>query len=142
MRTLVIDASVAVKWLVPEDMSDIAREISIGPDRLVAPRLIKTEIANVLVRKTMQGTLSRLEASDHLRKIALLLTELVDIDEMIGPAFEIACVLRHPIYDLIYLETARRLDAQLITADRRFTAKLAGTDLARHVTLLSDWQPE
>ena len=70
------------------------------------------------------------------------LARLIDVDELIEPALENACALRHPIYDLIYLEAARRLDAQLVTADRRFTAKLAGTDFARHVTLLSDWRPE
>ena len=58
MRTLVVDASVAVKWLEPEDMSDVAKEPYGTGDRLVAPRL-----------------------------------------------------------------------------------KIAGTDLARHVTLLSDWRP-
>jgi len=35
-----------------------------------------------------------------------------------------------------------KVDAQLVTADGRFIAKIAGTDLARHVTLLSDWRPE
>jgi hypothetical protein len=125
-----------------EAMSDIAREISISTDRMVAPRLIKTEMANALVRKTMQGTLSLREASDHLRRISFLLPELIDIDDMIAPAFHNACLLHHPIYDLIYLETARRLDVQLITADSRFIARLADTDLARHVTLLSDWRPE
>jgi hypothetical protein len=29
-----------------------------------------------------------------------------------------------------------------VTADRRLAAKLAGTDFARHITLLSDWRPE
>ena len=112
------------------------------PNRLVAPRLITTEIANALARKTMQGMLSRQEAVYHFSTLPALLPELIDIDDLIMPAFENACVLRHPIYDLIYLETARRLDAQLITADRRFIAKLAGTDLARNITLLSDWHPE
>ena len=51
-------------------------------------------------------------------------------------------VVLHPIYDLIYPEAARRVDAQLVTADGGFIAKIAGTDLARHVTLLSDWRPE
>lgn len=122
-------------------MSDIAREISISTDRLVAPRLIKTELANALVTKTKQGTLNLRQASDHFRRISFLLPELIDIDDMIQPAFQSACLLRHPIYDLIYLETARRVDARLVTADRRFTAKLAGTELARHVMLLSDWRP-
>ena len=89
MTTLVIDASVALKWVIPEELSDVARQIVLMPGPLVAPRLIMTELANALARKT-----------------------------------------------------ARRLDAQLITADRRFATKLAGTDLAPHVTLLSDWRPE
>ena len=66
----------------------------------------------------------------------------MDVDELIEPAFDNACTLRHPIYDLLYLEAARKFDTQLVTADRRFTGRIAGTNLARHVTLLSDWRPE
>ena len=142
MRTLVIDASVAVKWLVLEEMSDVAKELSGTPNRLVAPRLILTEVANAPARRTISGTLTRHDAAYHSKSLRQYLPELVEVDELIAPALENACILRHPIYDLIYFECARRLDAQLITADRRFIAKLAGTDLARHVTLLSDWQPE
>jgi len=142
VRTLVVDASVAVKWLVLEDMSDVAKELYGTGDHLVAPRLIATEIANALARKTMQGMLTRDEAKYHFSSLPLFLPDLMDVDELIEPAFENACTLRHPIYDLIYLEAARRLDAKLVTADRRFIAKIAGTDFARHVTLLSDWRPE
>jgi hypothetical protein len=141
VRTLVIDASVALKWLVPEEMSDIATDIYGAGDRLVAPRLITTEVANALVRKTTQGLLSRQQATYHFSTLLALLRELIDVDDLIVPARENACILRHPVDDLIYLETARRVDAPLVTADRRFTAKLAGTELARHVTLLSDWRP-
>ncbi len=142
MTTLVIDASVALKWLVTEEQSDVARTLYASSDRLVAPRLIRSEVANALARKTMQAVLNRHEALNHFSTFAGLLPNLIDVDDLITPALESACVLRHPIYDLIYLETARRLDAQLITADRRFIARLADTDLVRHVTLLSDWQPE
>jgi predicted nucleic acid-binding protein len=141
VKTWVVDASVAVKWLVFEDLSDLARELSGTRSNLVAPRLIVTEIANALVRKMMQGMLTANEARHHFAGLHVFLPELIDVDDLIEPALANACVLRHPIYDLIYLEAARRLDTQLVTADRRFTAKLAGTDFARHVTLLSDWQP-
>jgi predicted nucleic acid-binding protein len=123
-------------------MSDLARELSGTRDRLVAPRLIVTEIANALARKTTQRMLTSGEARYHFTAFAQFLPELIDVDELIEPALENACALRHPIYDLIYLEAARRLDAQLVTADRRFAAKIAGTDFARHVTLLSEWRPE
>lgn len=142
VTTWVIDASVAVKWLVTEELSEVARSLYGVSDRLVAPRLITTEVANALARKTAQGALIRHEAFYHFSTLSGLLPNLIDVDDMISPALENACSLRHPIYDLIYLECARRLEAQLITADRRFLAKLANTDLARHVTLLSDWQPE
>jgi predicted nucleic acid-binding protein len=140
--TWVVDASVAVKWLVLEDLSDLARELSGTRDSLVAPRLIVTEIANALVRKMMQGMLTVHEARYHFATLPGFLPDLMDVDDLIEPAFENACTLRHPIYDLIYLEAARRLDTQLVTADRRFAAKIAGTDFARHVILLSDWRPE
>jgi predicted nucleic acid-binding protein len=140
--TWVVDASVAVKWLVLEDLSDLARELSGTRDSLVAPRLIVTEIANALVRKMMQGMLTAHEARYHFATLPGFLPDLIDVDDLIEPALENACTLRHPIYDLIYLEAARRLDTQLVTADRRFAAKLAGTDFARYVTLLSDWRPE
>jgi predicted nucleic acid-binding protein len=142
VRTLVVDASVALKWLVLKEMSDVAKELYGTGDHLVAPRLITTEIANALARKTMQGMLTRHEAMYHFSSLPQFLPDLMDVDELIEPALENACALRHPIYDLIYLESARRLGTQLVTADRRFTTKIAGTDFVRHVTLLSDWRPE
>ena len=122
-------------------MSDVATSFP-ASDHLLAPRLIMTEVANALARKAMQELDHSAEAAEYLQNSAAISPGLLDVDELIEPALENACALRHPIYDLIYLEAARRLDAQLVTADRRFTAKIAGTDFARHVTLLSDWRPE
>jgi hypothetical protein len=121
VTTLVIDASVAVKWLVLEEMSDVAKDLSLATETLVAPRLIMTEVANALARKTIQGLMERDEAAYQFRSLPHYIVELIDIDDLIEPALLNACALRHPIYDLIYLETARKLDAQLVTADRRFT---------------------
>jgi predicted nucleic acid-binding protein len=137
----IVDASVAVKWFVVESHSEQADELSLGRYRLYAPRIIVTEVANALSRKTMAGLMSVDEACHYLPSLRSFFDSIVEIDDMIEPALINACELRHPIYDLIYLETARRMNDQMITADRRFTSKLAGSDLARHVTLLSDWQP-
>lgn len=52
---LVIDASVAVKWLVAEDNSVLARELAASGDDLHAPRLMACEVANALWRKARQG---------------------------------------------------------------------------------------
>jgi predicted nucleic acid-binding protein len=138
----VVDASVAVKWFVAETDCLVADDLSASNPRLFAPRLIMTEVANTLARKAKAGLMSAAEACVYLRSLPHYFGGLLAVDELIEPALKNACSIRHPIYDLIYLEAARRLDAQLITADRRFTAKIVGTDFARHVMLLSDWRPE
>jgi predicted nucleic acid-binding protein len=138
----IVDASVAVKWFVAETDSVVADELSASKHRLFAPSLIMAEAANALARKAMAGLMSAAEACDYLHSLPYYLDDIVAVDELIESAPEKACGLRHPVYDLIYLEAARRLDAQLVTADRRFAAKIASTDFARHVTLLSDWRPE
>jgi predicted nucleic acid-binding protein len=138
----IVDASVALKWFVAETDSLVADELSASNYRLFAPRLILTEVANALGRKAMAGLMSVPEACVFLRSLPYYFNGLLPVDELIEPALENACAIRHPIYDLIYLEAARSLDASLITADRRFMTKIAGTGLARHVTLLSDWSPE
>jgi predicted nucleic acid-binding protein len=138
----VVDASVAVKWFVAGTDFLVADELSAGNHRLFAPRLILTEVANALGRKAMAGLMSVADVCLYLRSLPQYLDDVLAVDDLIEPALKKACALRHPIYDLIYLEAARRLGAQLVTADRRFTARIAGTDLARHVTLLADWRPE
>jgi predicted nucleic acid-binding protein len=138
----VVDASVAVKWFVAETDFLVADELSASNHRLFAPRLILTEVANALGRKAMAGLMSAAEACAYLRSLPHYFDDVLAVDELIEPAIKNACALRHPIYDLIYLEAARKVDAQLVTADHRFIAKIAGTSLARHVTLLADWRPE
>jgi predicted nucleic acid-binding protein len=138
----IVDASVAVKWFVAETDSSVADELSASNHRLFAPRLIITEVANALTRKAMAGLMSVAEACVYLRSLPHYFDDVLAVDDLIEPALENACTIRHPIYDLVYLEAARRLDAQLITADHKFTAKIAGTGFARRVTLLSDWWPE
>mgnify|MGYP003383506950 CR=1 FL=1 len=142
MSDFIVDASVAVKWFVAETDSSVADELSANNHRLFAPRLILTEVANTLGRKAMAGLMTAAEACVYLRSLPNYFNGILGVDELIEPALRNACAIRHPIYDLIYLESARSLDAQLVTADRRFIAKIAGTDLARHVTLLSDWRPQ
>lgn len=142
MSDFIVDASVAVKWFVAETDSLVADELSASNHRLFAPRLIVPEVANALSRKVLAGLMSTGEACSYLRSLPQYFDDVLAVDALIEPALENACMLRHPIYDLIYLEAARHLEARLITADRRFVAKIAGTDFSRHVRLLSDWRQE
>ena len=140
MSDLVIDASVAVKWFVPEEASDKADDVSASDHTLLAPWLIMTEVANAMARKAIQKLITPLEAAEYVRTLPQFLAGLLDVDDLIEPALQNACSYRHPIYDFVYLEAARRRDTRMVTADQRLIAKVKGTDLAKLVVSLSEWR--
>ena len=58
----VVDASVAVKWVIPEVLSDAADRVRDGEDDILAPDLLLVEVANALWRKTTAKEISPREA--------------------------------------------------------------------------------
>lgn len=57
---IVVDASVAVKWLVAEEGSDAADRLLTDGDDLYAPRLMASEVAKTLWRKARLGEIEPL----------------------------------------------------------------------------------
>lgn len=58
--SLVIDAGVAIKWVIEEDGTREA--LALLPTKLIAPDLIMVECANILRKKTRRGEMSASEA--------------------------------------------------------------------------------
>jgi predicted nucleic acid-binding protein len=73
--TWVIDSSIAVKWGIPEVMSDKADRVREQDAALVAPDLLPIEAANALWRKSRLRELSAREAD---RALQLVLASGVD----------------------------------------------------------------
>ena len=135
----VVDASVAVKWLVAEDEADVAEELATGGHDLHAPRLMASEVANALWRKARTGEIER-------RASGILLADVQDMpvrwgaDEILSAdAARLALALDHPIYDCVYLALAHRIGARVVTADRRFVTAVAPTEHGEAVMTLSDY---
>ena len=135
---LVVDASVAVKWLVVEDGSDVARDLLDDEEELHAPRLLVSEVANAIWRKVRLGQVDRDSAAQLIATTADTPVRW-HADETIGAdAIRLALVLDRPVYDLMYLALAQLLGARVITADQRFANALASTDHGDLVVLLTD----
>lgn len=121
---LVVDASVAVKWLLPEDDSDRAHAILTaaqrGETQLLAPDVFLPEIANVLwVRSQLRGDLSADRARQALATLAVLSPTIVPSRGLVAQALELAFTFRHAVYDCLYVALAIRSGCPVITADRR-----------------------
>ena len=126
MNTLVVvDASLAVKWLVPEEHSDkadaLGRLWSRQGTRRAAPYFMPVEVANALHRRVVRAELS---VHDGVRLIAGLLSsglELYETPHLHGRALELATRLKQgAVYDALYLALAETLNCELWTADERF----------------------
>lgn len=124
----VVDASVAVKWLINEDKTAAAvRLLDEGP--LIAPELLWTEVANALWKKVQRGDMSAASAVAVLPMLDDFIDERIDAADVGARALELALDLDHPVYDCIYLALAERRGLPLVTADARLQARLAKTDI-------------
>lgn len=120
--TLVVDASVASKWVLPEPDSESAVALRRSEPHLIAPSLVVAEIGNALWKAHLRGNVTAEDTLDMLRIAAGHFHLLVATETLAIAAIEFATYLRHPIYDCLYLALAERENVPLITADARLLA--------------------
>lgn len=116
---LVVDASVAVKWFVPEPLHRPALSLLDKPELLHAPDLLLAELANVLWKKVLRGEVLRAQAERVVADFGREVPTLHTLGSFSQRALELALALGHPVYDCLYLACAEALDGALVTADER-----------------------
>ncbi len=131
---MIIDASVAFKWLIDEDGSDIAVSWLVH-ESLKAPAILHAEVGNALTKRVRGNELVMAGAAEQLLRLATILT-IVDERPFMGRALEMAVALDHSYYDCIYLAVSEAEKMPLLTADTRFVAKVEASQWA---TLLQPW---
>lgn len=120
--TIVIDASVAVKWILPEAGSPAAAALREQDTDLTAPSLVAAEIGNAIWKAVQQGALDRSDGLAGIETALIWFQSVIPIEELRVRALALAIELRHPIYDCFYLALAERENAPLVTADEAMIA--------------------
>jgi predicted nucleic acid-binding protein len=134
---IVVDASVALKWLLAEADSDKARALCSG--ELAAPALLLSEVTNSLWRYVRLSRISPTEAFGMFRQLQNLSLRYAPIETDIMTALSLAIELDHPSYDCFYLAFAIRESTYVVTADNRFASSVRRhARWAGHIKLLSE----
>lgn len=128
MTRFVIDASVAVKWFLPDandetntlEALDLLLRLRAGEVSFTQPAHWKAEIASVLVRR-VPGI-----AADSIDDLGMLEgIEFIDAPPVYRRAIHLAQTLDHHLFDTLYHATALETDTMFVTADRRYYDKAA-----------------
>jgi predicted nucleic acid-binding protein len=134
--TIVVDASVAVRWFLDVAGSEQAYRLIGEADCLIAPDLVMAELANALWKAVQHAGLAASIAADAIAHAAAGFHELVPAQELAGRALAIAIELRHPVYDCIYIALAEARAARLVTADAKLLRACVRTRYASLVRSL------
>jgi predicted nucleic acid-binding protein len=124
--SVVVDASVAALWYVPQAGSDDADRILGLEAELFAPDLLPIEVASVLLRHRRHGAMSDGEVASALHRLGRDVSTL-RLDDLLAPAYEIAARHGGSLYDALYIGLAQRLRLPLVSQDEtmRRVARLA-----------------
>lgn len=132
---MIVDASVAAKWVFVEDDSDLAWPLFTRDD-LSVPDLLFAEMANIIWRRGRGQNPS--DSRALLNRFDRVFCRVTDAEQLVQAALSLAIALNYPAYDCFYLALAIAEDDVLITADRRFHAACAGSPHAARVRLLGE----
>ncbi len=137
---VVVDASVATMWYLPQTNSEQAIGLLGSGHDLVAPDLIRIEVGNALLRGLRR---KELHPEETMKAIRSLLPEAVRLlptsAEQVEASLEIAVEHGGAVYDAIYIALARTLDAPISTNDMELAATARKANV--QTSLIADGAP-
>lgn len=138
MIDYVIDASVAIKWFVPEILEAEAKRWLDSSHILYAPELLLAEVGNILWKKTRLKEVTEAEASQIASELKQAPITLISSLDLFSDALTLAQSTGRTVYDCMYLAAAIRQGCQLVTADRKFYDALQLTSRKTYVVWVAD----
>lgn len=138
MTRFVVDASVAVKWFLPEEHAEAAQKLLEDGNDLLAPDLVRAEIGNVMWKRWRRGEISAEVANEVLRDLGRLPLRIETSEPLMVAAWVVSERFDRSFYDGLYVALAARVDCPLVTADRKLYNALRDSALARSLLWVED----
>ena len=140
MSVFVVDASLVIKWFVPEIHSEAARRWLGASHDYVAPDLLFSEAGNAVWKKVRRKELDVTEARQLVVDLTHVAVETVATRSLLQDALTVALSAGMTVYDAMYLTLAARLETEVITGDDRLADRVAEHPLlVQHIRRLQDF---
>ncbi len=134
----VLDCSVAVKWFVPEDLSDLALAVlsrfDAGELTFRAPESILAEFGHALRKAVTRGLISAERSHAIVEYFVELPIETVPMRPLAHAAMQLTTRHMSTFYDALYIALAERDNLLVLTADRPLTNAFASLDRTVHLS--------
>jgi predicted nucleic acid-binding protein len=139
VSAIVVDASVALKWFVPEVLSAEARQWREPRHELhTLAVFFDIEIGNVLWKKLQRGELPPSDAALILGQLPSLPVQRHGEAQLLRTAFDLAVQIQRTVYDALYLALAIQLGGRMATADQRLYNSVMTTPYAGKIAWVAD----
>jgi len=123
---LVLDANVAIMWVLPEPQSPTAVELRndfrSGTHELLAPDTLPVEFAHALTRAERKGLLALGEAMMNVVDVMTIGVDFHPYLSLLPRAVELSSQFRIGVFDCVYVALAEREQCRVVTADKRMVA--------------------
>jgi predicted nucleic acid-binding protein len=124
----VLDASVALKWVLPEPLAAKARqlrdELQQQVHELLAPDVFPAEVAHALTRAERKKPIPLGYAAAFLANVLRTSPVLHQYIPLLARATDISSQARVGIYDCLYVALAELQQCELVTADDKLVKNL------------------
>jgi len=120
MNKYVVDASVAIKWFIPEIYAKEASYLQQSGYQLHAPAFFLLELGSVLCKKIRRQELNPKEGETILSELSHVPVQQHADQRLFQLAYQFALQTHRSLYDCLYLALAETIDGQMVTADRKF----------------------
>lgn len=135
----VVDASVAVKWYVPEIFEQEATRLLSARHDLHVPELILPEFSNIIWKKIRRSELSAAEGSKIVNALVRKAWTVHSHRQTLRSAFVGAEATGQTVYDWTYLALAIALSCEFVTADERFYKVISNTLFESNVKWIGEF---
>lgn len=135
-ESYVLDASVVMKWFIPEIHWEQAVRLNSFPESsLNAPDFFQLECTSILSKKVRRKELQLDEANQIQEQLLQIPVQMHPWQDLLLEAGQVAHETYRSVYDCLYLVLARQLNGRMVTADKKLYMALKDSNEWREYLL-------